>query len=261
VKRLGIVLALAICSSVASADSIEVNFDTLAPGQYAAGVPIVLFSNADFDILMIRDGDGSPFSFEIVSTLPGMPPDWGTQVLSPFNDSDNPNPFSVLIVAKGASVVGSFSFQVGDFSGSDTDLYTISTVRVGADPIPLPGDVNTSSGVLDGMSPDPFTSTTQTVSMTNGIQIFNFGGGSGGPNAQSLYWDRFIFETMSLADAALLSDVPQGDFSDGASGSSPGTSGQFASTSSNPVPEPGSVSLLGVGILALWWRRRTRKPA
>ena len=131
-KHICLVVALVFCSSVSRDGTISIDFDALVPGLYGGVVPTMLYSDADFDVLMVRFGS----SFEIIPTLPGMPASWGAQTLSPFVDAGNVAPFSVLIVAKGTDVVGRISFETGDYL-TWTRTYTQSPSASGRRPPPL----------------------------------------------------------------------------------------------------------------------------
>ena len=95
-------------------------------------------------------------------------------------------------------------------------------------------------------------------------RMLTFGGGAeplpggGGPDAfpQSLFWDNIVFSAIDELPESVVAPVVA-DSSNPLGGAGGIPSGLIANP--EPVPEPGTVVLLGaVGAAALWARRRRR---
>lgn len=236
--RLG--LAIAMLATTAHADSFMVDFEGIATGVYDGNIGISFFTGVP-GVTATLHRFGS--TIEIAETF-GALPGFGAQTLSPFSDSSDPTAYAWILTGTPAETIGTIEFSTGDFTPSDTDKFTITTVG--------PGGIASNSGIIDGAVAPGFTSVTKTVQRNGGISTMLFAGGSGGPNASSLFWDNFLFTTYDEITLSAIVDLPMGDFTGGGGGAVPGPGG------GTPVPEPGTLALFGAATAAFAIYRRKR---
>ena len=176
-------------------------------------------------------------------------PGFGTQTLSPFNDPSG-GAFLWFFTAAGSELVGEVEFDAGDFTPSDTDVIGITT-DVGEF-----GDLGTSfkGTTLDGDLPPGFNQQHFHRASNLGIGAIVFSGGT--PlNGESLFWDNFTFTTFDpFTLGGVIDDLPVGGATGGGAGAVEGGTG-----STPPVPEPGTLGLLGAAVAAFVVYRRRRR--
>jgi hypothetical protein len=243
VKRFLLTFLLGTLATTAHAGTISIDFETTAIGRYDGNVGLT-FTDAVTGVQATLTRSGS--YIDIIATE-GALPGFGSRTLSPFDNVNDPTPYVWFFTPGATESVYRAEFDAGDFTPSDTDKFTVTTVRNG-------GTSFSNSGTLDGMQAPGWSKAGLVVQANAGILGLIFTGGSVGAES-SLYWDNFKFITGDSDVLFAAQDLPMGDFTGGGAGSAPGVgTGQEPA----PVPEPGTLGLLGVALGTFLFFRRQR---
>ena len=243
-KRIWLILVVAVVlGAPAQADSITVDFDSVAPGVYDGTIGLSFAIGASgVTATLYRFGS----TLEIVPTGGAMP-GFDSQTLSPFNDPYG-GPFFWIFDASGTERVIEVAFDAGDFTPSDTDVIGISLLLGN-------GGDSFSSTTLDGELSPGFNQEHFHRASHLGIEDFIFSGGTP-ENGESLFWDNFTFVTGDpITFGSGIDDLPTGGSTGGGADAKEGATG---STPTSPVPEPGTLGLLGAAFAAFVVYRRRR---
>ena len=183
----------------------------------------------------------------------GVPDNWGSRSLDPFVDMFNPAGFRfTLILPTGYSLVLA-SGQMGDFSPSDKDDWYFD-----GEPGVFDNNAGTPLGAelfptveVSGIRRiwgDPWSNPAP-----SNIQYAHAGGG-GPEQPGSLFWDNITFDVVDVDDMPIVTWAPAVyDPSNSLYGP-----GYVPGASPQPIPEPGSILLIGVGFAILVVRSRRR---